>query len=316
MADPQTANKFLYQPARGADVGTWDTPMNANTGVIDQSFGGVATVALTNSNVVLSGTQYQCAFIVFTGAISANIQITFPAVGSFYTIQNLTTNTSAFYLTAATTVSGGRVIGLPPGEAFDIMTDGTNVKFRNFGRIGSYEDWGVSSSPSWLTACTVPPYLNCDGTLFSSATYPVLATILGTNVLPDAAGRVRFALNQGTGRITSSGGIDGNTAYAAGGSQSFSVLLSSRNIPLVPYTDSGHAHATTNAARYAGTTFATGAAGADFSVPINASTANLTSINTGTATTNIVIGSSSPTAATGNALPPGYVGGLTFIRAG
>jgi hypothetical protein len=41
-----------------------------------------------------------------------------------------------------------------------------------------------SSVPSWISECTVPPYLVCDGTAFSSAIYPSLAAIIGP--LPDA----------------------------------------------------------------------------------------------------------------------------------
>ncbi|HEY6020432.1 MAG TPA: hypothetical protein VIY48_11130, partial [Candidatus Paceibacterota bacterium] len=119
MADPVTANKSLAQPIRGTDVGVWDVPMNANAGIIDNSFGGVATIALGNSPVTLSSAQYQCAFLRFTGAITSNIAITLPPIGSFYTVINDTTNSSAFYLTMTTSLSG-RVIGIPPGGNSDI----------------------------------------------------------------------------------------------------------------------------------------------------------------------------------------------------
>jgi hypothetical protein len=39
MSDPQTANKFLYVPAHGADVDTWDVPVNANWNGLDQALG-------------------------------------------------------------------------------------------------------------------------------------------------------------------------------------------------------------------------------------------------------------------------------------
>src|SRR5262245_36342194 len=116
-----TANKYLEQPARGSNVGVWDTPVNNNTGIIDNAFGGLVSIALTNAPVVLSSAQYQCVFITFTGALSGNCAITFPTVGSFYTIQNLTSNTSAFQVTLTTTAVGATVIGCPWGEAFDIM---------------------------------------------------------------------------------------------------------------------------------------------------------------------------------------------------
>src|ERR1022692_3642485 len=103
-----TANKNLEQVVRGGDVGTWDTPTNSNWGIVDLSLGGGSVVPLTNAPVTLSAAQYQCNFISFTGALSGNCVITFPAVGSFYTVQNLTSNTSTFQVTLLTTVGDGQ----------------------------------------------------------------------------------------------------------------------------------------------------------------------------------------------------------------
>jgi hypothetical protein len=303
-----TANKFLEQPARGSNVGVWDTPVNGNTGIIDNSFGGVATIALGGSPVVLSSAQYQCVFLVFNGALSANVAVTFPAVGSFYTIQNLCTASSAFIVTAKTTAGGSQQIGLPFGEACDVFTDGSNVKYRDIGRVGTYWDYAGSSVPSWVTACTVPPYLNCDGTSFSSATYPQLATILGGTTLPDLRGRYRAYLNQGTGRITSgTGGIDGNTILASGGVQG--VTLSSQNIPPVPINDPGHTHSLTNGTNILA--FSAGVGPEGINPGINAPIVNIT-VNSNT--TGISAGNNSPTAVA--TLPPSAIGGLSLIRAG
>lgn len=304
MTDPTTPNKFLNQPTRGSDVGTWDTPLNANASILDNSLGGVVTVALTNSNITLSANQYQCVFINFTGAISANVAVTLPAVGSFYTIQNLTSNTSAFYITMLTTAAGGQVIGIPPGVPTEIMTDGVNVKFSNFGEVGTYWDYAGSSVPAWLSVCTVPPRLNCDGTSFSSATYPILATILGGTTLPDARGRYRATLNQGTGRITSSAGVDGNTLLAAGGSM---LTLSASMIPYLSsangVTDIGHVHQEQYQSG-TGNQGMSGGSGTTNTFPATTSTV--------LAYTGITVGTTSPAPAT---LPPTYAAGLTFIRA-
>lgn len=244
MADPLTANKFLAQPVPGSDVGTWGTPMNNNAGIIDASFGGVATIPLLGSNVVLNAAQYQNCFIVLTGAITANVTVTLPPVGSFYTVQNLTTNSSAFHVTLNTTAAGGQVISTPPGETTDIFTDAVNVKFKNLHRIGEYWDHAGSSVPAWVTACTVPPYLNCDGSAFSSATYPYLFTMFTVGVLPDLRGRFRSYLNQGTGRLQSSNGVNGDQIGSAGGNQA--TVISSQHIPnyALPVTDPGHSHTT------------------------------------------------------------------------
>lgn len=295
-----TANKFLEQPARGSNVGVWDTPVNANMGIIDNSFGGMATVALTNAPVILSSAQYQCAFITFTGALSGTCAITFPVVGSWYTVQNLTTNTSAFQVTLQTTAAGSQAIGCPWGEPFDIMTDASgNVKFRSLDRVGSLWEYGGSSVPAWVSNCTVPPFLNCDGTSFSSATYPVLATILGSVTLPDLRGRYRVNLNQGTGRITAAaGGINGDTNLTSGGQET--RTLSSQHIPPVPINDPGHTHSIP----FGSVNFITGG-------PTDAVRGTATS-TTGSNTTGITAGNA--VAAAFATLPPTAVVGITMIR--
>lgn len=300
-----TANKFLEQPARGSNVGVWDTPVNNNMGIIDNAFGGMATIALTNAPVILSSAQYQNIFITFTGALSGNCAITFPTVGSFYTVQNLTSNTSAFQVTLQTTAAGTQVIGCPWGEAFDIMTDASgNVKFRNLDRVGTLWDYGGSSVPAWVSNCTVPPFLNCDGTAFSSATYPILATILGATAVPDTRGRYRANLNQGTGRITAAaGGIDGNVNRTSGGQET--VTLSSQHIPPVPITDPGHSH----------TMFAlSGSAPATGVTRVQVTTAGTSvTFTSSTATTGITAGNA--VAAGFATLPPTVILGITMIRA-
>lgn len=282
--------------ARGDDVGTWDTPTNSNWSIVDSALGGVATVPLTNSNITLSAPQYQCNFITFTGAISANIAITLPAVGRFYTIQNLTSNTSAFYITMTTT-AGGEAIGIPPGTPTEIFTDGTNVKFRSMGTVNKYEDWAVSSAPLWLTACTKPPYLNCDGTSFSSATYPVTTVFLGGTTLPDAQGRFRATLNQGQTRINSTGsGLDGGTILAGGGSE-MTQQHSHVNTTLMSGSSTFNAYmgSAFGTDSFSGTGSPTPTAG-----PVNLANLSVVSSNYGTGNSQNI--------------PPAYMGGLTFLR--
>jgi hypothetical protein len=316
MADPVTANKFLAQPVPGTDVGTWGPPINTNTGIIDASLGGTATIALNNSNVVLSSGQYQNTFLTFISTLTGSVTITFPPVGSFYTVQNLCTGIGTFTVTLATTVAGGQVIGCPPGEAVDIMTDGTNVKFRNLDRIGSYMDYYGTSVPNWINACSVPPYLYCNGQAFSSVTYPVLAVILGGTVTPDMRGRFRASFNDGTGRITtqpgvSGGGIDGNTPAAGGGQPSNTIAVG--NIPSYNLTvvDGGHSHTP-----LAGNNFAVGVSGGPLGFLAGSGSVLISEVGTtNTATTGITVASAGSGVGISN-LPPGVIGGITLIRAG
>lgn len=234
MVSTFTPNIQLEEPARGDDVGTWDTPVNGNMTLVDLVAGGIATITLNNSPVVLSAAQFKCRQITFVSTLTGNVLITFPT--SFtkdYEIQNLCTGSSAFNISL---ISNGLQIGAPPGEIVDVVNDGTNMKYKNLGRIGSYMDYAGASVPAWIANCGVPPYLNCDGASFSSATYPALTVVLGGTTLPDRRGTFGAPLNQGTGRITSgSGGVDGNTRFTVGGGQT--VVLVPANLPA--YTPTG-----------------------------------------------------------------------------
>jgi hypothetical protein len=198
-----TPNLQLTLPARGDDVGTWDTPVNGNETLIDLVAGGIATISLNNSNVVLSAAQFQSKTITFNSTLTGSLTITLPtSFTKSYEIQHLCTGSSAFTITLETTASGGQVVCAVPGEIVEVLNDGVNIKYKNFGgRIGSYMDWVGSSTPNWSDGCTIPPYLNCNAGSLSSATYPVLFGMIG-GTLPDRRGTVGATLNQGTGRLS------------------------------------------------------------------------------------------------------------------
>lgn len=307
-----TTARGLYQVANSSFVGTWDVPENFNWGVVDAALGQITTVQLNNTPVTLTAGQAQCFQIIFSssaapgGNLAGNVAITFPTVSPSstemtgpYVIQNLCGNSSLFTITLQTTVAGGQVVACKPGEPFDVINDGTNFKFKNLGHIGSYWDYAGSSVPNWVTACTIPPYLNCDGTSFSSATYPTLAAILGTT-LPDSRGRYRATLNQTTARITSSAGLDANTILAGGGTM---LTLTSSYISQISdgagMNDPGHTHS--------------GNAGSGSFLAQNGPAGNTVAgpITIGVAKTGITIGSSVPSAMP---VPPSFVSGITMIR--
>jgi hypothetical protein len=235
MVSTFTPNIQLEEPARGDDVGTWDTPVNANMSLIDKVVGSVVTIGLNNSPVVLAAAQYQARAIIFNSTLTGNVTITFPT--SFikdYIIYNLTTGSSAFTIRLQS--GAGLKICIPPSEGVNVLNDGGSLLFLNLGRIGSYVDYAGSSLPLWVTGCDRQPYLNCDGTAFSSALYPDLSVILGGTTLPDRRGTAGYTLNQGTGRIIAvNGGLDGNTAYATKFTDT--VTIGTSNLP--PYTPAG-----------------------------------------------------------------------------
>jgi hypothetical protein len=297
-------NLQLEEVARGGDLGTWDTPTNSNWAIMDSCIGNITTISLNNSNVLLSASQFQSKQIIFNSTLTGSVTITFPtSFTKSYEIYNQCTG--AFTITLQTTVAGGQVICAPPGECVDVWNDSTNLRYKNFGRIGEYWDYASASIPAWITGCTVLPYLYCNGTTFSSATWPALATILGGNTLPDARGRVRYHIDNGTGRIT---GVQGspNTVGSGGGDQYLQVHAHGNSL-----NDLGHTHnigsnpglVSTPAGNVniggsgSGGSVVSGVTGGNNSTPMSINNAN---------------------AGLGGAqnLPPLYIGGITLIRAG
>ncbi len=321
MASTFTTARNLEKPGSGDFVGTWDAPVNANYDVVDAGMGQTATISGAAGSVVLSAAQFRSAQITFNSTLLASITVTFPT--SFtgpYVAYNACTGSSAFTITLATTAVGGQAIAVKPGEPCDVWNDGTNLRYRNLGHIGSYWDYAGSSVPNWVSGCTIPPYVACDGTAISSVTHPLLYNIVGATT-PDLRGRSRAYLNQGTGRLTSSqGGVDGNTNFASGGAQV--TTLSSQHIPPVPVTvnETAHGHpvrtdisGSDNTNTFGG--FALESANTTTFGAYTGAPSNTAGEQIGGNTTGITVtaGSTSPTAF--SLLPPIAVGGITMIRA-
>jgi len=236
MVSTFTPNIQLEEPARGDYVGTWDTPVNSNMTLLDLVAGGQTTINGAAGSIVLAAAQFQCKTITFNSTLLASITVTFPtSFTKSYEIYNTCTGSSAYTITLQTTAAGAGYVCAPPGEIVEIVNIGGQIRFKNLGRVGQYWDYAGSSVPAWVSGSNPVPYLNCDASTFSSATFPQLATILGSTTLPDRRGNTGYTLNQGTGRLTTaSGGLDGNTF---GSIKTTQVTLSTSNLP--PYTPSG-----------------------------------------------------------------------------
>lgn len=298
-----TVNLQLDTPARGSNVGTWDVPVNGDMTLIDAMLGaGTTSKSLASSPVTLSVSEAQAAILSFSGTLTANVQVTLPAIYKTWTIRNACLGNFVITLTGGS----GNVVGLPPGNC-QICWDGTNCSFVNFKSLGDWWDTSYAAVPAWVTACTVPPALLPDGSTFNAATYPLLNQHLGGNTLPDARGRGRFSLNGGTSRITTAGsGIDGDTRFSAGGSQN--VILDVTMIPAHSHTisisDPGHSHS------YTGVTGSGGSGDGGNQRYVAASLATSVAFTGISATA-----SSTGGGAAHNNMPPVYIGGITMIWA-
>lgn len=254
MTDPTTSNLLLAVPTRGSDSGTWDVPVNANSTALDGLLGGVQTISVTDTDVTLtaptgtvtpSGGPYQSQnkILKFTGALTANVAITLPLPGE-YTIQNLTTGAYVLSFKAGS----GNIVATPQGSVMHIWNDGTDVWLVKNQVPGALTFLGgISAVPAWISACTIAPYLLCDGSVYNISAYSALGNLYGSTFggnggttfgVQDLRGRVPLAYDGTGSRITTAGcGIDGQTIGAAGGAQDTTLLRS--DLPNVAPTFTG-----------------------------------------------------------------------------
>lgn len=313
----QSVNILLTLPPRGGSAGVWDTPVNGNFNSLDGYFGGVQSISVSGSTTLTcpSGTatpgggptQAENMALVFSGTLSAAATITLPLPGK-YVLRNNCLG-SALIMRAMGT---GNVVGLPPGEAIEVYNDGTNADFVGLGRVGSYMDLAVSTTPAWMTACTVLPYLVADGQTYSSASYTALGIVLGSTFggngittfgVPDVRSRYRIPLDfsvsgSTAGRInatTGGAGFDGTVLGTSGGSQflqTHSHALGSQTATVsFQFTTPGFGSGGSGAVTNLGTTF---------------QQTSVFPISTG-------IIAASGSGSSGN-IPPGIVAGICFIK--
>ena len=264
MVNPTTVNVGLVVPNTGADVDLWGAnDLNPDFIALDGLIAGVQTIGVTNVPVTLTSpagfvptpgggpTQSQNRVLRFTGVMTGNVTITLPIPGS-YIIENLTTG--AFVLSFRG-VTATEVLAVDQGNTTEVYNDGANVRFVGLGNVGAMEMWaGLSAVPAWVTACTKPPYLLCNGSVHNFTESAALGARLtnkfgGNGVttfgVPDMQGRVPLAYDGTGARITAAGcGLNGQTIGAALDQQT--QTLTAAQIPAHTHgvTDNGHQHQT------------------------------------------------------------------------
>jgi microcystin-dependent protein len=265
MVNPTTANVVLEVPVHGAEVDTWDQPMNRDFSAIDGMFGGTVTIGVTTGAVSLAipagavpaaapgPVQSQNRILRFTGALVGNVTVTLP-LATKYVIDNQTTGNFNLQFRAATL---GQLVAVQQGDKISVYNDGTNCFFADLGKVGDMEFWaGLSSMPSWVGFCSVPPYLLANGQINNISAFPALGLKMGsafggngisTFGVPDMRGRVPLCFDSTNSRITfGQTGISGNVLGSANDTQS--LALTSSQVPATAVTvfisDPSHRHFT------------------------------------------------------------------------
>jgi microcystin-dependent protein len=303
---PTTTNRKMSIPNTGADVGTWGSAdLNPNFNILDSILGSVTTLNLVGAGFVgLTDAQQQVGVIRLTGGLTSNPDVQFSEPG-FWIIDNQTTGN--FFVTLSVTGSIEN-IATPQGARTAIIVDTSipGVRFANTDPPGTYKIFGVGGSyPSWITACTVLPWIACHGGTVAISSFPALFNVIGTNFggngvtnfgIPDVQGRTNYDVDNGAGRITST---LGSVLGASGGDQFTQAHTH-------PFTGTNQ-NWNTNSFRVSGTLGFSGVSGGSTVMALSDGT---------TASVNIT-----PAGTVGNSgsgggqnIPPAIILGTTFIK--
>src|ERR1700730_1450831 len=79
MVDPTTVFKSLAIQSHLSNVGSWDSPLNANFVTIDSLFGGVTTIQSSVGNQTLGSSQTNNLKWNLVGTLPSNITLTVPS---------------------------------------------------------------------------------------------------------------------------------------------------------------------------------------------------------------------------------------------
>lgn len=159
----KTINKNYEVQSTGSNTGAWGGILNTEViSIIDQNFGGLLIIPLTNANVTLTSTDVQNSMIRLTGTLTGPVTITLPSTGSFYLVEN---NTSGAY--AVTFTNGVGASATPTQGAITLlMCDYTNnigVRVSATGLTSLLSGFGLSGGPISTTgtlsiSTSAPPF--------------------------------------------------------------------------------------------------------------------------------------------------------------
>lgn len=119
-----TPNKRYNNQVTGTDSGTWGIILNQNFTAIDNNLGGTLSLSVAGSaDVTLTTAQSQNLIYNFTGILTANINVIFPAAGGLYFINNATTGAFTLTIQAGSSTAGFLV---PQGTQSPIYVDNSS----------------------------------------------------------------------------------------------------------------------------------------------------------------------------------------------
>jgi Chaperone of endosialidase len=204
-----TANKNLEQPPNGADVNTWNVPVNNNSTNIDQAFGGVTYLNATSGSATLTTTQYLSLGIDVTGSITGDVTYTIPSgVGGQWIVYNGTTGGHNVIIAYA---GGGPTVSVPAGTRTIVFCD-TNISPATYGVYPAINVNNIIGNLSVSGNTYVSGSMNVgssnQGYVYADGSYLYLR---GPNILFQNSATATLAIIDSSGNFTATGNV---TAYS------------------------------------------------------------------------------------------------------
>lgn len=223
----------IAEQVTGTNNNTWGDVANLNFVVIDQAVNGYLSISVAgSSNVTLtwpSGTatanQANNPILKFTGLLTGNIKVFWPATSRRMQVQNATTG--AFSLTAAITGEPGTSVEVPQGTTMLLWTDGTDV----VSALADTGPIGVTDGMTVAGGLGVAGGINADALSVSgAATVSGNTSLVGTLSVGGAATLGGAATVTGAAAFSSTANIAGAAtiggAVTVGGAATVTGLLS------------------------------------------------------------------------------------------
>jgi len=125
-----TTNKNIEKPAYNSYIDSWNTPVNANSDIIDAALGATTSLNATGGSATLTAAQYQSLFLSITGAIAAPVTYTIPSgVGGQWIVYNGTTDSSGGpHAITIASAGGGTSVTVTRTLRTIVISDGTNIR--------------------------------------------------------------------------------------------------------------------------------------------------------------------------------------------
>lgn len=165
MTTTFSLNKLLPEQGTGDNPNSWGVTLNAALTDIDLSFGGRHTISVTTATATASLSQPDAlnVYQVVTGALTADVVLQFPSVGSYYYLDNKTTGG---HDVIARYGAGGATYHIPAGENGWVFTDPDVTGVLTPGTRRVHAGAGVA-----LAGSQAEPTLSVSGTVTAATTF-------------------------------------------------------------------------------------------------------------------------------------------------